>query len=217
MPVDLAYYSFISLLVMVNPLEAAAAFDTLTAGNTASQQATIAWRATLAGFLILVVFGFAGEIVLRSLGVSFPAFRIAGGLLLFKVAANMVFAQQTKTQEASTQATVQRPDPSIFPLAIPIMTGPGALTAAVTLFARAHERPEPAVAMLMLVLIACVVFAITYLTMRGSERLTRVLGASGVDAVSRIMGVLVAAIAVQLIIEGIQALMPSIVKLIAPG
>jgi multiple antibiotic resistance protein len=214
---DLAYYSFITLLVMVNPIEAAAAFETLTAGDAASRQAAIAWRATVAGLVILVAFGFAGEMILRSLGVSFSAFRIAGGVLLFKVGANMVFAQQTQTQEASSQANQESPDPSIFPLAIPIITGPGALTAAVTLFARAHERPDPYGAMAVLVVLACIVFGITYLTMRGSQRLTRLLGPTGVDAVGRIMGVIVAAIAVQLIVEGTQQLMPSIVKVIAPG
>jgi multiple antibiotic resistance protein len=214
----LVYYSFVTLLVMVNPIEAAAAFDTLTSGESAQRQAAIAWRATIAGLVILLVFGFAGELILRSLGVSFAAFRIAGGLLLFKVGANMVFAQQTQTQEASSAVNLQRPDPSIFPLAIPIITGPGALTAAVTLFARAHEQhPDPTGAMLVLVLLACVVFAITYATMRGSQRLTRLLGTTGVDAVGRIMGVIVAAIAVQLIIEGTQQIMPSIVRIIAPG
>jgi multiple antibiotic resistance protein len=214
---DLAYYSFITLLVMVNPIEAAAAFDTLTPGDSPQRQTAIAWRATIAGLVILLVFGFAGEVILRSLGVSFAAFRIAGGLLLFKVGANMVFAQQTQAQEASSQENLQRPDPSIFPLAIPIITGPGALTAAVTLFAKAHEQPDPTVAMLILIALACVVFAITYATMRGSQRLTKLLGSTGVDAVGRIMGVIVAAIAIQLVIDGVQVLMPSIVKTIVPG
>ena len=212
-----AYYSFITLLVMVNPIEAAAAFDTLTAGDAAQRQRAIAWRATIAGLVILLVFGFAGDVILRSLGVSLPAFRIAGGVLLFKVAANMVFAQQTQSQEATSQANLQRPDPSIFPLAIPIITGPGALTASVTLFAKAHEQPDHLVAILMLVVLACIVFVITYATMRGSQRLTALLGETGVDAVGRIMGIIVAAIAVQLIVEGAQQLMPSIVRVIAPG
>ena len=214
---NLAYYSFITLLVMVNPVEAAAAFDTLTAGDPKERRRSIAWRATIAGAVILLAFGFAGEFILRSLGISFPAFRIAGGILLFKVGANMVFAQQTQAQEASAEKNLQRPDPSVFPLAIPIITGPGALTAAVTLFAKAHQGPDPLMATAMLILIALVVFAITYATMRGSQRLTEVLGATGVDAVGRIMGIIVAAIAVQLIIDGAQQLMPSIVKLIGPG
>ncbi|MBV8204971.1 MAG: MarC family protein [Candidatus Eremiobacteraeota bacterium] len=215
--VNFAYYSFITLLVMVNPIEAAAAFDTLTAGDAAQRQRAIAWRATIAGLVILLVFGFAGDLILRSLGVSFPAFRIAGGILLFKVGANMVFAQQTQTDEASTPANQQRPDPSIFPLAIPIITGPGALTASVTLFAKTHEQPDHLVAIAMLVGLACVVFAITYVTMRGSQSLTALLGETGVDAIGRIMGIIVAAIAVQLIVEGAQQLMPSIVRLVAPG
>lgn len=202
---------------MVNPIEAAAAFDTLTAGDSPQRQAAIAWRATVVGAGILLVFGFAGELILRSLGISFPAFRIAGGLLLFKVGSNMVFAQQTQTEEASQEKNLQRPDPSVFPLAIPIITGPGALTAAVTLFAKAHERPDPWIAILYLIIITVVIFAITYVTMRGSQKLTELLGPTGVDAVGRIMGIIVAAIAIQLIVEGVQQLMPAIVKAIGPG
>ena len=213
----LAYYSFITLLVMVNPIEAAAAFETLTVGDSKERQLAIARRATIAGLVILVAFGFAGEIVLRSLGVSFAAFRIAGGLLLFTVGANMVFAQQTQTQEASAASNVDRPDPSIFPLAIPIITGPGALTASVTLFAKAHQHADKFLATLMLIGLACIVFAITYATMVGAQSMTKVLGKTGVDAVGRIMGVIVAAIAVQLVIEGAQDLMPTLVKVIAPG
>jgi len=214
---SLAFYSFVTLLVMVNPVEAAAAFDTLTAGDTPQRQAAIAWRATIVGAGILLVFGFAGEVILRALGISFPAFRIAGGLLLFKVGSNMVFAQQTQTDEASAQKNLQRPDPSVFPLAIPIITGPGALTAAVTLFAKAHEQPHHLLAVAYLIIITAVVFALTYVTMRGSQQLTALLGATGVDAVGRIMGIIVAAIAVQLIVEGIQQLMPAIVKAVGPG
>jgi len=215
--VALAYYAFVTLLVMVNPVEAAAAFETLTAGDPADRQRAIAWRATIAGAVILLVFGFAGELILRTLGVSFPAFRIAGGLLLFRVGSNMVFAQQTQTEEASSKENLSRPDPSVFPLGIPIITGPGALTAAVTLFAKAHEQRHPVLAAILLVVIALVIFAITYATMCGAQRLTKALGSTGVDAVGRVMGVIVTAIAIQLVVEGLQQLMPTMVRSIAPG
>lgn len=215
--IALAYYAFVTLLVMVNPVEAAAAFETLTAGDSPDRQRAIAWRATVAGAVILLVFGFAGELILRTLGISFPAFRIAGGLLLFRVGSNMVFAQQTQADEASSAENRSRPDPSVFPLGIPIITGPGALTAAVTLFAKAHEHEYPYIAVLLLIVIALVVFAITYATMRGSQGLTRALGSTGVDAVGRVMGVIVTAIAIQLVVEGLQQLIPAVVKPIAPG
>jgi multiple antibiotic resistance protein len=212
-----AFYTFVTLLVMVNPIEAAAAFDTLVAGDPPARQAQIAWRSTVVAAGILIVFGFAGELILRAVGISFPAFRIAGGLLLFKVGSNMVFAQQTQTDEATSAESRMRPDPSVFPLAIPIITGPGALTAAVTLWAKAYEAPHPTLYVVGLILISIIVFAITYATMRGSQQLTRMLGTTGVDAIGRIMGIIVAAIAIQLIVEGAEKLMPSVVRIISPG
>ena len=211
------FYAFVTLLVMVNPIEAAAAFDTLVAGNPPARQAQIAWRSTIVAAGILIVFGFAGELILHALGISFPAFRIAGGLLLFKVGSNMVFAQQTQTDEAASAESKMRPDPSVFPLAIPIITGPGALTAAVTLWAKAYEAKHPPLEIAALIIISIIVFAITYVTMRGSQQLTRMLGTTGVDAIGRIMGIIVAAISIQLIVEGAQQLMPSVVRIISPG
>lgn len=195
------FYSFVTLLAMVNPVEAAAAFTTLTSGRTPAEQAKIALRAAIVGLLILVAFGYAGEALLKALGVSMPAFKVAGGLLLLKVGFDMVFAQQTSSDAADTEkARAPASDPSVFPLAIPIISGPGALTASVALVNRAHENQV--LADLAFVLIAAVVFAITYLAMRGSQRLTRLLGKTGVDATGRLVGIIVAAIAVQLIVDG---------------
>ena len=165
-----------------------------------------ALRAALVGLLILVAFGYAGEALLKALGVSMPAFKVAGGLLLLKVGFDMVFAQQTSSDAADTEKARAAPasDPSVFPLAIPIISGPGALTASVALVNRAHENQL--LADFTFVLIAAVVFAITYLAMRGSQRLTRLSGKTGVDATGRLVGIIVAAIAVQLIVDGATAI-----------
>lgn len=198
-------YIFVTLLAMVNPVEAAAAFATLTEGRSAQAQATIARRASLASFAILVIFGFLGEALLHALGVSIPAFEIAGGLLLLKVGFNMVFAEKTDSETADSEkvATPRASDPSVFPLAIPIITGPGALTASVTLVSQAHDQW---LAYGVLVACAVIVFAITWMTMRAAQWLTNVLGRTGVDATGRIVGILVAAIAIQLIINGVTSL-----------
>jgi multiple antibiotic resistance protein len=197
------FYSFVTLLVMVNPVEAAAAFDTLTAGDSDASRAAIARRSTIVAAIILIAFGFAGEAVLRALGVGIPAFQIAGGLLLLKVGFNMVFAQDTDTQDASAQKHLLRQDPSVFPLAIPIISGPGALTAIVTTWAKAHDEP---MRILVVLGVTLIVFALTYITMMGSQRLTKRLGTTGVDAVGRLTGIIVAAISVQLVIDGVQTL-----------
>jgi multiple antibiotic resistance protein len=198
-------YMFVTLLAMVNPVEAAAAFATLTEGRTQEAQAIIAWRATLVSFAILVAFGFLGEALLHALGVSIQAFEVAGGLLLLRVGFNMVFAEKTDSETADTAkvTTPETSDPSVFPLAIPIITGPGALTASVTIVSQARDQW---IAYGVLVLCAIAVFGITWATMRGAEWLTKVLGRTGVDASGRIVGILVAAIAIQLVINGVTGL-----------
>jgi multiple antibiotic resistance protein len=159
-------YIFVTLLAMVNPVEAAAAFATLTEGRDAVSQSIIARRAAIVSFAILLGFGFAGEELLHALGVSLSAFEIAGGLLLLRVGFNMVFAQQTDRETAdSEKAAPQHADPSFFPLAIPIITGPGALTASVTMVSQAQDQW---LAYGALVVAAIVVFAITYGAMRGT-------------------------------------------------
>ncbi|HXO16857.1 MAG TPA: MarC family protein [Candidatus Dormibacteraeota bacterium] len=201
-----AFYVFVTLLAMLNPIEAAAAFATLTEGRSASDQAQIARRATIVATIALIAFAFAGEALLSALGVEIGAFKIAGGLLLLKVGADMVFAEKTDRQTADSAKATAGPasDPSVFPLAIPIITGPGALTASVALVSPtdAHHYLNGGIFVLM----ALIVMAITYVFMRGAQTLTKWFGATGIDAVGRIVGIIVAAIAVQLIVNGVSSL-----------
>jgi multiple antibiotic resistance protein len=196
-----AFYVFVTLLAMLNPIEAAAAFATLTEGRSPREQAQIARRASIVAAITLIAFAFAGEALLGALGVEIGAFKIAGGLLLLKVGFDMVFAEKTDRQTADAAKPVT--DPAVFPLAIPIITGPGALTAAVALVkpGPGHELHSG-----IFVLIALVVMAITYAFMRGAQQLTAWFGKTGVDAVGRIVGIIVAAIAVQLIVNGVGGL-----------
>jgi multiple antibiotic resistance protein len=196
-------YVFVTLLAMINPIEAAGAFETLTSEKTAAEQKQIALRATLFGALILVAFGIVGNALFDVLGISIQAFKIAGGLLLFKVGFDMVFAdQQADERVASKVGAASRPsrDPSVFPLAIPIITGPGALTAIVTIFGKVHGY---VMGYVVVTVIALVVFALTLVAMRGASKLSQALGRSGVDAIGRLIGIVVAAIAVQLVVNGI--------------
>jgi multiple antibiotic resistance protein len=189
------------MLAMVNPIEAAAAFATLTTGRTPTEQNAIAMRATVVGFFILVGFGYLGEVLLKALGVSIQAFQIAGGLLLLKIAFNMVFAEKTDSETANAEKTrAPASDPSVFPLAIPIISGPGALTAAVTIVNRAHENVM--VTDTFFIVVTVIVFVMTYFAMRGAEGLTKLLGPTGVDASGRLVGIIVAAIAVQMVVNG---------------
>jgi multiple antibiotic resistance protein len=201
-----AFYVFVTLLAMLNPIEAAAAFASLTEGRSPKDQAQIALRATIVAGIVLIAFAFAGEALLGALGVEIGAFKIAGGLLLLKVGFDMVFAEKTDRQTADSAKATDAPlsDPSVFPLAIPIITGPGALTASVALV-----NPTPDHQLLnggIFVIVALIVVGITYVFMRGAQQLTKWFGKTGVDAVGRIVGIIVAAIAVQLIINGVSTL-----------
>jgi multiple antibiotic resistance protein len=201
-------YDFVTLLAVVNPVEAAAAFALLTAGESPQQKVAVAIRSSIVALIILVGFGFAGEGLLSALGIGFPAFRIAGGLLLLRVGFNMVFAKETGTDRLAPDERVQATrgdDPSVFPLAIPLITGPGALTTVVAIMSKRHES---AVEVTFVVAICVVVMVITLASMLASRMLTRILGATGINAVGRVMGIIVAAIAIQLVIDGVQAVFP---------
>ena len=205
--IDEAFYVFVTLIALVNPISTAAVFVTLTEGRSPQDQAKIAKRATIVAGVTLIAFAFVGEELLKALGVEIGAFKIAGGLLLLKVAFNMVFAdppdhRQTASNAMATMGPTS--DPSVFPLAIPIITGPGALTASVALV-----NPSPSHQLLngaTFVIVALIVIAITYFVMRGSETLTKWFGQTGIDAVGRIVGIVVAAIAVQLVVNGVSSL-----------
>jgi multiple antibiotic resistance protein len=203
------FYDFITLLAIVDPIQSSAMFATLTSGMTPREQLSIARRASLAAFIALVVFGFVGEWLLNALGVSFGSFRVAGGLLLLLVGINMVFARTAAKQDRPPEgsAAVPADDIAIFPLAIPMIAGPGALTTIVTLVSKRRSSPlEDA----LVVVIALVVILLTLLSMRLSGRLLKFFGTSGVSAVSRVMGIIVASISIQLIVNGLRQLFPSL-------
>jgi multiple antibiotic resistance protein len=197
------FYSFVTLLAMVNPLSAAAAFATLTEGRPEKDASRIARRATIVAALILIAFGYAGEALLNALGVSIQAFRIAGGLLLLRVGFDMVFAERTDSETADKAKASPAPvaDPSVFPLAIPIITGPGALTVSVAL---ANDT--------LFIPVAVAVFAITWGVMLGAEKVTAWFGRTGVEAAGRIVGIIIAAIAVQLVVTGVTELVRPMIR-----
>lgn len=202
--IDQAFYVFVTLIALINPISAAAVFAALTEGRSPEEQSQIAKRATIIAGIALIAFAFAGEALLHALGVKIGAFKIAGGLLLLKVGFTMVFAPTARRDLANRLEAGPQSDPSVFPLAIPIITGPGALTASVALVnpTDTHNYSNG----IVFVVVASLVIVINYLFMLGAERLTARVGQTGVDAVSRIVGIVVAAIAVQLVVDGISSL-----------
>ena len=206
MLLDYLKTAFVTLLVTIDPPGLAPLFIGLTMGMEAAQKREVALRAVLIAFGIMAAFGFAGDIVMKALGISLPAFRIAGGLLLFWIAFEMIFElrarrKNTIAEEAITVDHVR--NIAAFPLAIPLMAGPGAITATILLAGRAG----PDYAMLSgLMGVIALIMAITYLCFLLSERISSLLGTTGNIVLTRLLGVILAALAVQFVIDGVLAI-----------
>jgi multiple antibiotic resistance protein len=173
----------------------------LTAGMNARRRRIIALRACLIAVFILTVFGLAGNTVLESLGISLPAFRIAGGLLLFLIAVDMLFEKRTRRREDRTQEEDDH-DPSVFPLATPLIAGPGAMAAMILLNTGSETWVHTVeVHLVMLGVITLVLFMFLI-----GGLIEKALGRTGILVVTRLLGMLLAALSVQFVIDGLQAL-----------
>lgn len=193
---------FVTFLVTIGPVETAAVFAGLTAGIHRGDRRALAMQAVVIAGTMLLVFALAGNLVLQLLHVSLPAFQIAGGILLFLQALSLTFAKSgLSTISEGEQREALRPGSiAVFPLAFPVIAGPGSLSAAVLLMSRAQGLTHRAAVIASL--IACLL--LTWIAMLGAERLARCLGETGTDVVSRVSGVLLAALAVQFILDGLQ-------------
>lgn len=197
-----------TLLVIADPIFMSALFLGLTQGMDKKQRREVAWRGPLIAFFILLGAGLGGARLLTMLGISLSAFRIAGGLLLLSAAAEMVFDRRgARQQEVATKAVTIDHVRNIaaFPLAIPLMAGPGAITAMILLAGRANGDSEKLMA---LYAVAALVMAASVVCFLAAERISAVLGVTGRAVISRLLGIILAALAVQFVIDGIQALIP---------
>jgi multiple antibiotic resistance protein len=200
---EFAFNAFVTLLVVVDPLGLAPIFAALTRGFSEEQKRASAIRGTLLGALILFLFALAGDVLLEALGIGLPAFRIAGGLLLFLLSLDMVFARPSGMRSRSVREQEEesyQQDISVFPLAIPLLAGPGAITT-VLLFTGGSSAGQ--VALFMAVLFVILLLTLSSLLL--APRVMRLFGETGADVLSRVLGVLLAALAVQFVIDGLQA------------
>jgi multiple antibiotic resistance protein len=191
-----------TLLVTLDPPGLALAFVGLTLGMTRAAKREVALRACLIAFGILAAFALGGRAMMNELGVSIPAFRIAGGLLLLYIAFDMVFELRRErkgklTDEAAIAAHVR--NIAAFPLAIPLMAGPGTITATVLLADRAGGAW---LALTSLMAIVALTMVVTLVTLIAAERIGSWLGATGAIVLTRMLGVVLAALAVQFVIDG---------------
>lgn len=198
--------TFISLFVVIDPIGLAPLFMGLTYNSTAEYRRRMAVKGTATAGLILVFFIFVGDSLLHALGIGLPAFRIAGGALLFLIALDMLFVRHSgvrSTTAQEQQEAAHKNDISVFPLAIPLIAGPGALTT-VLLMVSSADRVMPAGVIVVVLVVLIVVLLLTLLALLLADRIVRLMGETGANVVTRLLGVLLAALAVQYIIDGVR-------------
>lgn len=202
---DYLLNGFVTLFVTVDPPGLAPIFIALTSRMTSDERRQVALRSTVIAGLVLLFFAVAGEGVLTLLGITIPAFRIAGGLLLFYIAFEMVFAKRSerKSETAGRAMTLDEiRHMAVFPLAIPLVAGPGAISATIL---AASQAPSWAGLGLFLLVIAVVVGSCLAVFLV-ADRLDRLLGETGRVVIERLLGLILAALAVQFVADGIRAL-----------
>lgn len=192
--------AFVTLFVIIDPIGLMPLFVALTSGVTAQQRRAIALRSVRTGFGILVLFGFFGEAVLEFAGISMAAFRIAGGVLLFLTALDMLFERRSKRREDQANQPDDDDDPSVFPLATPLIAGPGAIASMILLTGQSSSTLE--FASVFLVLAVVLIVALILFILGGL--LERALGPTGVNVVTRILGMLLTALSIQFILDGLR-------------
>ncbi len=205
MLLDFAVTSLLTLFVVVDPIAMAPTFLVVTTGMPRGSRESVAVRASIIAGGILVGTALVGDRLLGVLEISLPAFRIAGGLLLFWIAAEMVFGVRSRNEgETAEQAMEERVrNVAAFPLAVPLLAGPGAITATILLAGQANGNP---LQLVILVAVAALVAASCLVTFFFADRISGLLGMTGNIVLSRLLGVLLAALAVQYVVDGIRSI-----------
>jgi multiple antibiotic resistance protein len=192
--------AFVTMFVVIDPIGLAPLFVALTQGLSDRARRRIALRATLVATGVLLAFAAFGEALLAFVGISMPAFRVAGGVLLFLTALDMLFERRTKRREDQSEEE-EFNDPSVFPLAIPLIAGPGAIASVILLMG---QRPGIEGTVMVLGVTALVLALVMILFLAGGV-IERALGKTGITVVTRLLGMLLAALAVQFVLDGLAA------------
>ena len=201
--------AFITLAVIVDPPGCAPIFASLTAGTDAAHRRKMAIRSSLVAMFVLLFFSLLGKALLDTLGITLPAFRLAGGIMLFMIALDMVFEKRTERREERAEeikGTPEAEDISVFPMAIPMIAGPGAIASVMLLMSRAHDWNERAVVLGAIV----AVIVLTLLALLAAGPLMRMIGAKLEAMITRILGVILAALAAQFVVDGLKQALPAL-------
>ena len=204
MPLEFLISALVTMVVVVDPLGLVPTFVAITHGLPDRARRAVALRACLIAAAILAGSALIGDWLLRTLSIGLPAFRIAGGLLLFSIASEMVFGLRIERQSKQAEEAIEEHVRNIaaFPLAIPLMAGPGAITASVLLAGRAGGDPSR---LAMLLGVVAVVLVLCFVAFMLAVRIATLLGTTANVVLSRLLGVLLAALAVQFVIDGVRA------------
>ena len=208
MPYEFLVSALVTLFVVVDPIGLVPTFLGITHGMPAAARRSVAVRASLIAALILAGSALIGDWLLRTLSITLPAFRIAGGLLLFSIASEMVFGVRIgrQTQEAEEALEERVRNIAAFPLAVPLMAGPGAITASVLLSGRTDHDPTRVGLLLGVIVLVC---AACWLCFAAATPIARLFGTTGNTVLQRLLGVLLAALAVQYVMDGVRAALGS--------
>ncbi len=204
MPLEFIISAFVTLVVVVDPVGLVPPFLAITDGLPKRARRSVALRATLIATAILAGSALIGDWLLRTLSIGLPAFRIAGGLLLFSIASEMVFGVRIERQAQQAEQALEEHVRNIaaFPLAIPLMAGPGAITATILLAGRSGGDSTQ---LMLLLAVIVVVLALCFVVVSLAGRIGKMLGTTANVVASRLLGVLLAALAVQFVIDGVRA------------
>ncbi len=199
-----------AIFFVVDPFAAAPIFLAITAGDDRAKRLQTALRAALAAFVALSFFAVLGTLVFRAFGISLGAFKIAGGLMLFLMSVDMMRAQASRTRSTAEEEgeAALRPDVAVVPMAIPVLAGPGAIATVMVMMSRADWIPVRTASVLGAVALTC--FA-TWLVLRWATVAERVFTRTTVHVLQRVMGLLLAAVAVEFVAGGLRDLFPGIV------
>ena len=202
--IELFLSAFVTFFVIIDPPGCAPIFASLTDGTSAAHQRRMAWKSVGIATGVLLFFALLGEPLLHALGISLDAFRIAGGIMLFLIALEMVFEKRTERRESRAQeinATPEIEDISVFPMAIPMIAGPGSIASLMLLMSRSDGLDE---SLIVLAALAAILL-LTMVTLLLAGPLMRLLGHKVEAMITRILGVILAALAAQFVIDGIAA------------
>jgi multiple antibiotic resistance protein len=207
--IELFTTAFITLAVIIDPPGCAPIFASLTSGTDAAHRRMLAVRSVFVAWGILMFFALLGEPLLRTLGISLSAFRLAGGIMLFMIALDMVFERRTERREERAkdiQGTPEAEDISVFPMAIPMIAGPGSIASVMLLTARADTIAED----LTVLAAMTVVILLTLVALLAAGPLMRLIGAKLEAMITRILGVILAALAAQFVLDGLERSLPGL-------